>query len=79
MRCPGVCPFPASECGRPCASFSTLWATCLPLSSADALMFWPETVLPVGSLRVDIGRHPNDALASQLVGELAVSSEHFRK
>ncbi|MCX2748875.1 helix-turn-helix transcriptional regulator [Arthrobacter sp. MI7-26] len=33
----------------------------------------------VGSLRVDIGRHPNDAQASLLVGELAVSSEHFRK
>jgi hypothetical protein len=33
----------------------------------------------VGALRVDIGRHPNDAQASQLVGELAVSSEHFRK
>lgn len=32
-----------------------------------------------GALRVDIGRHPNDAQASQLVGELAVSSEHFRK
>ncbi|WP_442781291.1 MmyB family transcriptional regulator [Arthrobacter sp. MMS18-M83] len=35
--------------------------------------------LAVGSLRVDIGRHPNDAQASQLVGELAASSEHFRK
>jgi transcriptional regulator with XRE-family HTH domain len=33
----------------------------------------------VGALRVDIGRHPNDAQASQLVGELAVSSEDFRK
>ncbi len=33
----------------------------------------------VGTLRVDIGRHPNDARASQLVGELAVNSEHFRQ
>lgn len=32
----------------------------------------------VGSLRVDIGRHPNDGQANQLVGELAVHSEHFR-
>ena len=32
-----------------------------------------------GALRVDIGRHPNDARANQLVGELAVHSEHFRK
>jgi hypothetical protein len=32
----------------------------------------------VGSLRVDIGRHPNDGQANQLVGELAVQSEHFR-
>lgn len=33
----------------------------------------------VGALRVDIGRHPNDAQANQLVGELAVHSEHFRQ
>jgi transcriptional regulator with XRE-family HTH domain len=33
----------------------------------------------VGTLRTDVGRHPNDALANQLVGELAVSSEHFRQ
>jgi hypothetical protein len=33
----------------------------------------------VGSLRVDIGRHPGDARANQLVGELAVHSEHFRQ
>jgi transcriptional regulator with XRE-family HTH domain len=32
----------------------------------------------VGTLRADIGRHPNDAQANQLVGELAVQSEHFR-
>ena len=32
-----------------------------------------------GALRVDIGRHPNDAQANQLVGELAVHSEHFRQ
>jgi transcriptional regulator with XRE-family HTH domain len=33
----------------------------------------------VGALRVDIGRHPNDAQANKLVGELAVHSEHFRQ
>ncbi len=33
----------------------------------------------VGGLRADIGRHPNDAQANQLVGELAVQSEHFRR
>lgn len=33
----------------------------------------------VGALRTDIGRHPNDAQANQLVGELAVHSEHFRQ
>jgi transcriptional regulator with XRE-family HTH domain len=32
-----------------------------------------------GSLRVDVGRHPNDPQANQLVGELAVNSEHFRQ
>lgn len=33
----------------------------------------------VGTLRADIGRHhPNDTQANQLVGELAVQSEHFR-
>jgi transcriptional regulator with XRE-family HTH domain len=33
----------------------------------------------VGTLRVDIGRHPNDAQANQLVGELAVRNEQFRQ
>jgi transcriptional regulator with XRE-family HTH domain len=33
----------------------------------------------VGALRVDVGRHPNDPQTNQLVGELAVTSEHFRK
>lgn len=32
-----------------------------------------------GALRVDVGRHPNDPEANQLVGELAVHSEHFRQ
>lgn len=32
-----------------------------------------------GALRVDVGRHPSDAQANQLVGELAVHSEHFRQ
>lgn len=33
----------------------------------------------VGALRLDVGRHPNDAQANQLVGELAVQSEQFRQ
>ena len=33
----------------------------------------------VGALRVDVGRHPNDPQANQLVGELAVTSDHFRQ
>lgn len=32
----------------------------------------------VGTLRLDAGRHPEDPLLSQLVGELAVQSEEFR-
>ncbi|MDI3193978.1 helix-turn-helix transcriptional regulator [Pseudarthrobacter sp. AL07] len=32
-----------------------------------------------GALRVDVGRHPNDPEANQLVGELAVLSEQFRQ
>ncbi|MET4541760.1 transcriptional regulator with XRE-family HTH domain [Arthrobacter bambusae] len=33
----------------------------------------------VGALRMDVGRHPNDPQTNQLVGELAVHSEHFRQ
>ncbi|WP_285723945.1 helix-turn-helix transcriptional regulator [Psychromicrobium xiongbiense] len=33
----------------------------------------------VGALRTDIGRHPSDSQANQLVGELAVDSEQFRQ
>lgn len=32
-----------------------------------------------GALRADVGRHPNDPQANQLVGELAVCSDHFRQ
>ncbi|HKS02819.1 MAG TPA: helix-turn-helix transcriptional regulator [Arthrobacter sp.] len=32
-----------------------------------------------GALRLDAGRHPNDTQTNQLVGELAVYSEHFRQ
>jgi hypothetical protein len=32
-----------------------------------------------GALRIDVGRHPNDPQTNQLVGELAVNSEHFRQ
>ncbi|MDQ0823079.1 hypothetical protein QFZ79_000822 [Arthrobacter sp. V4I6] len=33
----------------------------------------------VGALRVDVGRHPSDSVANQLIGELAVQSENFRQ
>ena len=33
----------------------------------------------VAALRVDVGRHPSDPQANQLVGELAVQSEDFRQ
>lgn len=33
----------------------------------------------VAALRVDVGRHPSDVQANQLVGELAVHSEDFRQ
>jgi len=32
-----------------------------------------------GALRVDVGKHPDDPEANQLVGELAVHSKHFRQ
>ena len=41
---------------------------------------WPTVASEaVGALRTDIGRHPDDVRANQLVGELAVHSEHFRQ
>lgn len=33
----------------------------------------------VGTLRLDAGRHPEDPLLNQLVGELAIKSPEFRK
>lgn len=33
----------------------------------------------VGTLRLDAGRHPDDPRVTELVGELAVKSEHFRR
>ncbi|MDJ0321094.1 helix-turn-helix transcriptional regulator [Pseudarthrobacter sp. PS3-L1] len=41
---------------------------------------WPAVASEtVGALRTDIGRHPDDPRANQLVGELAVHSEDFRQ
>ena len=57
----------------------TRWVILDPLAR-DLFRDW-ETVAAeaVGTLRADIGRHPNDPQANQLVGELAVQSEHFRQ
>jgi transcriptional regulator with XRE-family HTH domain len=57
----------------------TRWVILDPLAH-NLFRDW-ETVAAeaVGTLRADIGRHPNDPQANQLVGELAVHSEHFRQ
>jgi transcriptional regulator with XRE-family HTH domain len=40
---------------------------------------WERTASSmVGTLRLDAGRHPDDPLLAQLVGELSVNSEEFR-
>ncbi|MFF1828996.1 helix-turn-helix transcriptional regulator [Paenarthrobacter sp. NPDC058040] len=52
------------------------------LDSAAGVLFrdWKTVAAEaVGSLRMDVGRHPNDPQTNQLVGELAVHSEHFRQ
>ncbi|WP_307028047.1 helix-turn-helix transcriptional regulator [Arthrobacter globiformis] len=57
----------------------TRWIFLDPLAR-DLFRDWPSIASEAaGSLRVDIGRHPNDAQANQLVGELAVCSEQFRQ
>lgn len=57
----------------------TRWIILDPLAR-DLFRDWPSVASEaVGSLRMDIGRHPNDAQANQLVGELAVRSEQFRQ
>ncbi|MBT2546854.1 helix-turn-helix transcriptional regulator [Arthrobacter sp. ISL-65] len=57
----------------------TRWIFLDPLAR-DLFQDWPSIASEAaGSLRVDIGRHPNDAQANQLVGELAVCSEQFRQ
>ncbi|MDR6437538.1 transcriptional regulator with XRE-family HTH domain [Paenarthrobacter nicotinovorans] len=52
------------------------------LDPAAGLLFrdWKTVAAEaVGALRMDVGRHPNDPQTNQLVGELAVHSEHFRQ
>lgn len=57
----------------------TRW-TILDPHARELFRDWPAVASDaVGSLRTDIGRHPNDAKANQLVGELAVHSEQFRQ
>jgi transcriptional regulator with XRE-family HTH domain len=57
----------------------TRWIILDPLAR-ELFRDWPTVAAEaVGALRTDIGRHPNDSRANQLVGELAVSSEQFRQ
>ncbi|MET3947092.1 transcriptional regulator with XRE-family HTH domain [Arthrobacter sp. UYCu512] len=57
----------------------TRWIILDPLAR-ELFRDWPAVASEAaGSLRVDVGRHPNDAQANQLVGELAVHSEQFRQ
>lgn len=49
-------------------------------AARDLFTDWPAVAAEAaGALRVDIGRHPNDPQANQLVGDLAVHSEDFRQ
>ncbi|ADX71620.1 Helix-turn-helix protein [Pseudarthrobacter phenanthrenivorans Sphe3] len=49
-------------------------------SARDLFRDWKTVAAEAaGALRLDVGRHPNDAQANHLVGELAVHSEHFRQ
>ncbi|MGP0224018.1 helix-turn-helix transcriptional regulator [Paenarthrobacter sp. NCHU4564] len=57
----------------------TRW-TILDDAARDLFRDWKTVAAEaVGSLRMDVGRHPNDPRTNQLVGELAVHSEHFRQ
>lgn len=57
----------------------TRWLILEP-SARELFLDWKAVASEaVGTLRSDVGRHPNDPRANQLVGELAVRSEHFRQ
>jgi len=57
----------------------TRW-TILDPSARELFRDWKTVAAEAaGSLRLDVGRHPNDPQANHLVGELAVNSEHFRQ
>lgn len=67
--------FPAMD---PAERNLTRWLI-LDQSARDLFRDWKTVAADAtGALRVDVGRHPNDPQANQLVGELAVNSEHFR-
>jgi transcriptional regulator with XRE-family HTH domain len=68
--------FPA----RPAAERNlTRWLILDP-AARDLFRDWKTVAAEAaGALRLDVGRHPNDAQANHLVGELAVNSEHFRQ
>ncbi len=57
----------------------TRWLVLDPRARELFLDWKTVTAEAAGALRLDVGRHPNDAQANQLVGELAVRSEHFRQ
>ncbi|QRP49751.1 helix-turn-helix domain-containing protein [Amycolatopsis sp. FDAARGOS 1241] len=57
------------------------WARVVFLDAGAKTLFadWPAKAADVvGQLRLDAGRHPNDPLLTELVGELSVKSEEFR-
>ncbi|KUM34950.1 helix-turn-helix transcriptional regulator [Arthrobacter sp. EpRS71] len=57
----------------------TRWIILDPLAGALFRDWKTVAAEAVGALRMDVGRHPNDPQTNQLVGELAVHSEHFRQ
>lgn len=58
----------------------TRWIILDPSAGGALFRDWKTVAAEaVGALRMDVGRHPNDPQTNQLVGELAVHSEHFRQ
>jgi transcriptional regulator with XRE-family HTH domain len=57
----------------------TRWLTLDPAARALFRDWKTVAAEAAGALRIDVGRHPNDPQSNQLVGELAVNSEHFRQ
>lgn len=64
---------------KPARERSLIRWTFLDEEARSRYVDWENTASSmVGTLRLDAGRHPDDPLLEQLVGELAVHSEEFR-